>query len=92
MENSKELMEFLISIKKDINELKGEVYRAIDKDYDEAFISFRSIADKYGVTYQGVHKKVHNNINPMEIRKVKGLLSIPKTKVRYLNYTARKEV
>lgn len=86
MENNDELIKILNLMKKEIADLKQEVRCALNTDHDEHYISLVEIAKKNGVSYQSVNKKVYNHIDATKIVKVRNLLSIPKTMVRYLGY------
>jgi len=89
---TKIMREEFVLVHQRFNDLAKDIYCALNTDDNKNYISLVEIAAKYGVTYQGVHKKVYNHIDPTKIIKVRNLLSIPRTQVRYLGYKVKQEV
>jgi hypothetical protein len=88
-----ETMEILLDMKKQIEFLTTEIvelHNIIEKEFnvniESNWISFNQIASMVGISYTAVYKKVHNRIHPDFIRKVDGLLSIPKRLLKELDY------
>ena len=50
------------------------------------YISIKQIAEVYGKSYQAISKRVNNKINRKYIIKVGGVLSIPKSQLKHLEY------
>ena len=82
----KEIEDRFTVLRDEVIKLRKEIQYSLNTDHDEHYISLVEISKKYGVSYQGVSKKVYNHIDATKIVKVRNLLSIPKTMVRYLGY------
>ena len=78
MEVIYELQQQVLELRREIMELKRSVDNSYNLGIQSSWISFKQIASLYGVSYQAVSKKAYNHIEPDYIKKVDGVLSIPK--------------
>jgi len=86
----KTLIEKIDNLSQEVEELKEIIQKNQDISISDNWISLKEIANIAGVSYTAVYKKVNNRINPHYIKKINGVLSIPKKYLKNLEYGGKK--